>query len=695
MRRDAPRIILPVLFVLIAAGCSHGARSGLPPTGSSPQMLTPESVSPALIAPAPMAKTAPLPASAMQSSVRSASAIAGPNWSQIPGSASQVAAAPDGSMWVLSTLPAGPDKYIWHYANGAWSNVSGLAAHLAVAPDGTLYAVNSGGGTYSYKIADGNWNGLGGGASAISVAADGSIYVLSSGGTAADKAIWHNVAGNWSQAGGSGISLAANWDVGGPYSPGNGTLRPGGLYILNSVGAIWYENADGSFAQLPGNASALVPAPNGGVFVLGYPGDSNGSNIYYYDLRAPGWSQHPGVAVSISADTNLYAVTASGAIYSSPITPAGSSLPVRGLWVQFDRRGWHSGYWNGDALQQFTQFDGVVNGTVNSEIALQMDKMRVMGVNTIELEIRAADISAGSSFTPPECAINPVLGVQYPQPTATELTNLAAFFDLASSKGMKIVLNLVNTHMEEQPPVNNTTWLRSILQAVENQPALYLVSFDGDVHVNNFNNVQSCGIPAEPPLWLGSNAPPAQYVKWAIGYANSLGLPFSKLTAESVVGSYIDENSSNLYSPINVMKGIYDSLGVPDNQRTYGVSFYEHRKCLYATWQACVDEAAQPWAEETMQYIFATIGRTGAHAVAIEYGYATPVNAALSTADATDNLLSLMEQDGMDGGCYWRWISYDNSEDADPTLADPVKRRGVSFQYTPVQAVLAKHYTAP
>lgn len=49
------------------------------------------------------------------------------NWSQVPGSASVVAAAPDGTLWALSDKPAGGDKNIWHYANGAWTNISRLA----------------------------------------------------------------------------------------------------------------------------------------------------------------------------------------------------------------------------------------------------------------------------------------------------------------------------------------------------------------------------------------------------------------------------------------------------------------------------------------------------------------------------------------------------------------------------------------
>jgi hypothetical protein len=37
------------------------------------------------------------------------------------------------------------------------------------------------------------------------------------------------------------------------------------------------------------------------------------------------------------------------------------------------------------------------------------------------------------------------------------------------------------------------------------------------------------------------------------------------------------------------------------------------------------------------------------------------------------------------GGSFWRWTSFSNDEDADPQLADPVKERGIGFNYRRVQ----------
>lgn len=315
-------------IAILVAACSGRSMPG----AGAPQLPTPQSVSPAKIAPAPMARTALLPSSAMQSPIHTESDIQGLNWTQLPGSASVVAAAPDGSLWALSDQPAGPDKFIWHYANGSWTNITGLARQLAVAPDGTLYAINSGGGTYAYSA--GNWTALGGGAVAITVASDGSVYVLSNGGPGPDQAIWHNVGGVWSQVAGSGTVLASNWDTG-SYTGTAGAVRSGGIYILNSSGGIYYENTDNSFAAFSGAASGIAASTSGGMFALSYPSNSGGNSIYYYNLSSSTWSEQAGAGMSISTDgTHLYVVGASGGIYESVITASATPAPQQNFPVQ-------------------------------------------------------------------------------------------------------------------------------------------------------------------------------------------------------------------------------------------------------------------------------------------------------------------------------------------------------------------------
>ncbi|HEX5274814.1 MAG TPA: beta-1,3-glucanase family protein [Candidatus Rubrimentiphilum sp.] len=326
VRRYAPRFLgfayCGLLLAAFATACSHSGGSGLPPGASSPGLLTPQSVSPGSIKPAPMVHTEILPASAMTSPVHPNIPVTSLNWSQIPGTATAVAAAPDGSFWALSDQPAGSDKYIWHYANGTWTNISGQASAIAVASDNSLWAINAEGGIYHYT--SGTWTPLGGSAGgSITADSSGGIYVLTNTGAGSDRAIWYYTSGGgWVQQAGSGTALAANLDTK-TYTPGaggSGTIKPGGFYILNSVGAVWYENSDQSFAQLPGSASAIAPTAKGGVFVLGYPAGSSGSAVYYYDLDNPGWTSESGSGLnSMSANTSLYLTSSSNAIYSATL----------------------------------------------------------------------------------------------------------------------------------------------------------------------------------------------------------------------------------------------------------------------------------------------------------------------------------------------------------------------------------------
>ena len=320
----ALRIFAGVAASVFVASC---AGHGMTPAGSFAIPSTPQSISPADVPVAPMTKER---GPAMQSSaIKPMDAIGPIVFQPISGTGSFVAAAQDGSVWVLSDQPAGPDKFIYHYVNGVWTQASGKASRLAVAPDGTLYAINSLGGAYKYTAGSDTFTSLGGGCSDITVAADGTVYVLSNGG-GSDKAIWHYVNGNWTQASGSGVRIAGNWDTQ-TYTINNsgGSVAPGGFYILNSAGNIYYENTSGTFALLPGAASAIAPTKNAGIFVLAYPASAGDTPIFYFDLDAQNYTQPGGAAVSLSTNTSyVYAANSTNNLYYSPVTTTQGSLPT-------------------------------------------------------------------------------------------------------------------------------------------------------------------------------------------------------------------------------------------------------------------------------------------------------------------------------------------------------------------------------
>lgn len=449
-------------------------------------------------------------------------------------------------------------------------------------------------------------------------------------------------------------------------TPGDTAAEPGILRQFSAIGSY----SDGSTKDL--SRSALWSSSDLSIAAV----DSTGT----VTAKVPGTTSIQASESSIVGSTSL-----------TVISPPHSYLKDAGIYVQFERRGWPSEFWSGQVIQNWDQFDSVVGSKVSDEVSLQLDKMKEMGVNTITFELRAAQAASTGAFVPPDCPIDPVLGLRFPQPTATELTNLPLFFDMVQSKGMKLWLILTDTHMEEQPPSNSQTWLGAILGTIGNHPALDLVLFGGSTHLNLDG---TCGIPAEAPLWLGPASVPASYVQMAIGLGLSRGIPARKLSAEVVIGNYFiesqppggsDTTNGHLWSPVTVEKMIFDNLGIAQDQRTYALSLYERRKCTDAQTLPCTDLDPHDWADQTLQYNLGVIG-TGARVVAVEMGDSDPVDPLdWNTQHAVESMVSLFHKYAIDGGTFWHWINNSNDNDSDPTIADPVKRRGLSFTYNPVQ----------
>jgi kumamolisin len=338
------RLFSVAVAAVLFAGCGGGNHTSALPAVQSPagslsaaQMnsLFPASVSPASFKVAAMPLQQGPAASTMSVKPQGAmpETIGGLAWSQVPGAASRLAVGPDGSLWALSTAPAGSNKYLYHYVNGTWSNVPGLAASIAVAPNGTLYAVNSSsGGVFAYNGS--SWSALGGGADWVTTGADGSVYVLSNGNiVSGNSAIWKYSGGVWTQQPGIGSQLAGSFDANTYAISGVGTVAPNGFFVINAAGAVYYYSSTSGYVKFPGAASNVAPT-GGGVFVLGYPSSAGGEEVYYFDYVTAGWTAEPGSGVTVAAGpgsgtygTQLYVVSSSTAIYTTAVPSGGLNGP--------------------------------------------------------------------------------------------------------------------------------------------------------------------------------------------------------------------------------------------------------------------------------------------------------------------------------------------------------------------------------
>src|SRR6266571_495379 len=108
-------------------------------------------------------------------------------------------------------------------------------------------------------------------------------------------------------------------------------------------------------------------------------------------------------------------------------------LQTRGIWTEFDDPSAPAGWYSGQLLHN-GNFD-----PAKPYVVEQLKAMRAMGVNEIAYELRSADpVWIPGPHQPPDCNISPDVGLQFPEPTREELTNLGRLFDLTWSYGIKI-----------------------------------------------------------------------------------------------------------------------------------------------------------------------------------------------------------------------------------------------------------------
>lgn len=370
-----------------------------------------------------------------------------------------------------------------------------------------------------------------------------------------------------------------------------------------------------------------------------------------------------------------------------------------GLWTQFERRGWASGYYSGDLIRNFQQTDPVLGHTYADEAGLQLDALKALGITHITFELRTADAATATNNCAttgifPSCQVCAALGLDWPQPVASDLANLKAFFALLAGKHVTADLVLNTTHMNE-PRANSAIWIGSILKAVKNSPALGMVVFGGDAHTidtNGDGTPDACGTQAEAPLWLGATSYAGKYLKWAMAYAISRGIPARKVSAEAIVGDYFLDSQPpagpsatgrHLWKPIGVLKGIFDTLKIPNGSRRYAASFYEHTKCSTAHNLTCKpDLDPHAWAEDRLRDALAVIGSANAkNLVMVEAGTLAPQT--WPAERAYESLGFLAGKYGIAGINFWRWTAFANSEEGDPSIAQAVKMRGAAFTYFP------------
>ncbi len=166
--------------------------------------------------------------------------------------------------------------------------------------------------------------------------------------------------------------------------------------------------------------------------------------------------------------------------------------------------------------------------------------------------------------------------------------------------------------------------------------------------------------------WQGS---PAEFLQKAGGLAAirpGMSLPFYGITREGhASGSDGSESSSATVVTIGPGRAHWTE------RDKYGQS------------EKVTDPDDRP--DQTLRHVTSLVGGVS-RIVAPAMGDMNPVDQVNWNAQrALESLVFLLRKYGVDGGSFWRWVNFQNSEDSDSTLPDAVKRRGIPFVYNAVQ----------
>ncbi|MCF0061772.1 M57 family metalloprotease [Dyadobacter chenwenxiniae] len=149
-------------------------------------------------------------------------------WDRMPGSAKDIAAAGDGSVYMIGGAAATGGNCIYKWNGSNWTQLPGGAVRIAAGAQGMPWIVDNTGKIFFLGGSGAHWSEVPGLATDIFAGPEGSVYITGRtpvyGGYTLSR--WNGV--DWSLMPGTAVTLAVN-HLGTPWA-------------VNSLGEIWYQN---------------------------------------------------------------------------------------------------------------------------------------------------------------------------------------------------------------------------------------------------------------------------------------------------------------------------------------------------------------------------------------------------------------------------------------------------------------------
>jgi hypothetical protein len=210
-------------------------------------------------------------------------------WHQVPGSAKDIGAGADGSVWIIGTNPsATPDDFGAHMWTGKdWRGVEGGGVRIDVDPSGNPWMVNSKG--EIFRRANDTWQRMPGFAKDVGVGANGSIWIIGTNPTATpDDFGAHMWTGkDWRGVEGGGVRIDVD--------------PSGNPWMVNSKGEV-FRRANDTWQRVPGFAKDVGVGADGSVWIIGTHPSGTAANFGVHKWNGKEWQGVEGGGVQISAD---------------------------------------------------------------------------------------------------------------------------------------------------------------------------------------------------------------------------------------------------------------------------------------------------------------------------------------------------------------------------------------------------------
>jgi hypothetical protein len=127
-------------------------------------------------------------------------------WKLASGSATDIAAGADGSVWVIGTNPVPGGYGIYRWTSTGWAGVSGGAVSIGVGPDGSPWVVNSAHRIY-HRVGSA-WVLYPGAAVDIAVGANGVVWVVGTNPVPGGYGIYRWTSTGWAGVSGGAVAVA-------------------------------------------------------------------------------------------------------------------------------------------------------------------------------------------------------------------------------------------------------------------------------------------------------------------------------------------------------------------------------------------------------------------------------------------------------------------------------------------------------